>query len=185
MTLFEKTSYEKTILCYLRIMNYEETLDYLYERAPAFHRIGAIAYKPGLDRSIALDELAGNPHKRFKSIHVAGTNGKGSVAHLLAAVLQASGYKVGLYTSPHLLDFSERIRINGRPITKQYVVDFIGKNIKFIERENPSFFEVTTAMALDYFRHKKVNYAVVETGMGGKLDSTNIIKPILSIIYQA
>ena len=163
-------------------MNYEETLDYLYERTPAFHRIGSVAYKPGLERSIAIDELSGNPHKRFKSIHVAGTNGKGSVAHLLAAVLQASGYKVGLYTSPHLLDFSERIRINGRPITKQYVVDFVGKNIKFIEREKPSFFEITSAMAFDYFRHKKVNYAIIETGLGGKYDSTNIIKPIVSII---
>ena len=163
-------------------MNYEETLDYLYERTPAFHRVGSAAYKPGLERSIALDDLSGNPHKRFKSIHVAGTNGKGSVAHLLAAVLQSSGYKVGLYTSPHLLDFNERIRINGRPITKQYVIDFVGKNIKFIEKEKPSFFELTTAMAFDYFRHKKVNYAIIETGLGGKYDSTNIIKPILSII---
>ena len=163
-------------------MNYEETLDYLFERTPAFHKIGSVAYKPGLERSIALDELSGNPHKRYKCIHVAGTNGKGSVAHLIAAVLQASGYKVGLYTSPHLLDFTERIRINGRPITKQYVIDFVGKNIKFIEREKISFFELTSAMAFDYFRHKKVNFAVIETGLGGKLDSTNIIKPIVSII---
>lgn len=163
-------------------MNYEETLDYLYERTPAFHRIGPDAYKPGLDRSLALDELSGNPHKRYKTIHVAGTNGKGSVAHLLAAILQASGHKVGLYTSPHLLDFNERIKVNGRPITRQYVVDFVGKNIKFIEREKPSFFELTTAMAFDYFRHKKVNYAIIETGMGGRLDSTNIITPVLSVI---
>jgi len=163
-------------------MNYEETLAYLYERTPAFHKVGPIAYKPGLERSIALDDISGNPHKRFKSIHIAGTNGKGSVAHLLAAILEASGYRVGLYTSPHLIDFRERIRINGRPITKQYVVDFVGKNIKFIEREKISFFELTSAMAFDYFRHKKVNYAVIETGLGGKFDSTNIIKPIVSII---
>ena len=163
-------------------MNYEETLDYLYERTFAFHKIGSPAYKPGLERSILLDDIAGNPHKKYKTIHIAGTNGKGSVAHLLAAVLQSAGHKVGLYTSPHLLDFSERIRVNGRPITKQYVSDFVGKNLKFIEREKPSFFELTTAMALDYFRHKKVNYAIIETGMGGRLDSTNIIIPILSII---
>ena len=163
-------------------MNYEETLDYLYDKTPAFHVVGEIAYKPGLERSIALDDISGNPHKRYKCIHVAGTNGKGSVAHLLAAVLQASGYKVGLYTSPHLVDFKERIRINGRPITNQYVIDFVGKNIKFIEREKISFFELTTAMAFDYFRHKKVNYAIIETGLGGKFDSTNIIKPIVSII---
>jgi len=127
-------------------------------------------------------ETMGNPHAGLRVIHVAGTNGKGSVAHLLAAILQASGYKVGLYTSPHLLDFCERIRINGHPITKQYVIDFVGKNIKFIEREKISFFELTSAMAFDYFRHKKVNYAIIETGIGGKFDSTNIIKPIVSII---
>ena len=163
-------------------MNYEETLDYLYERTLAFHKVGSTAYKAGLERSILLDEIAGNPHKKYKTIHIAGTNGKGSVAHLLAATLQSAGHKVGLYTSPHLLDFSERIRVNGRPITKQYVADFVGKNLKFIEREKPSFFELTTAMAFDYFRHKKVNYAIIETGMGGRLDSTNIITPILSVI---
>jgi len=163
-------------------MNYEDTLDYLYEKTPAFHRVGAVAFKPGLERSLALDEISGNPHKKYKCIHIAGTNGKGSVAHLIAAILHASGYKVGLYTSPHLIDFTERIRIGGSPITKQYVLDFIRKNIKFIEREKVSFFELSTAMAFDYFRHKKVNYAVIETGMGGKLDSTNIIKPVVSII---
>ena len=163
-------------------MNYEETLDYLYERTLAFHQIGKNAYKPGLERSMALDEICGNPHNRYKTIHIAGTNGKGSVAHLLAAVLQSAGYKVGLYTSPHLVDFSERIRVNGRQITKQYVVDFVEKHIKFVEREKPSFFELTTAMAFDFFRHKKVNYAIIETGMGGRLDSTNIINPMLSII---
>lgn len=163
-------------------MNYEETLDYLYERTPAFHKLGIPAYKPGLERSIALDDFSGNPHKRYKSIHIAGTNGKGSVAHLLAAVLQAAGYKVGLYTSPHLVNFNERIRINGRPITNHYVIDFVGKNIKLIEREKISFFELTSAMAFDYFRHKKVNYAIIETGIGGRYDCTNIIKPVVSII---
>jgi folylpolyglutamate synthase/dihydrofolate synthase len=163
-------------------MNYEETLDYLYEKTLAFHNVGKAAYKPGLERSLELDELCGNPHTRYKTIHVAGTNGKGSVSHLLAAVLQCAGYKVGLYTSPHLVDFSERIRVNGTTITKQYVIDFVEKNIKFIEREKPSFFELTTAMAFDFFRHKKVNYAIIETGMGGRYDSTNIIKPALSII---
>ncbi|MDR0394438.1 MAG: bifunctional folylpolyglutamate synthase/dihydrofolate synthase [Tannerella sp.] len=163
-------------------MNYEETLDYLYNRAPAFHKIGSNAYKPGLERSIALDILTGNPHKRYKTIHIAGTNGKGSVSHLLAAVLQAAGHKVGLYTSPHLVDFRERIRVNGRPVTQQYIIDFVGKNIRFIEREKPSFFELTSMLAFDYFRHKRVAYAIIETGMGGRLDSTNIIQPMLSII---
>ena len=163
-------------------MNYKETLDYLYEQTPAYHKYGAQAYNPGLERSIAIDEINNNPHKRFKSIHIAGTNGKGSVAHLLAAVLQTAGYKVGLYTSPHLLNFCERIRINGRPITQQYIIDFVGKHIKFIEKENVSFFELTTAMAFDYFRHKKVNYAIIETGLGGRYDSTNIINPLICVI---
>jgi len=163
-------------------MNYKEALELLYERTPAFHIIGSEAYKSGLERSLALDELSGNPHKRYKCIHIAGSNGKGSVAHLMAAVLQASGHKTGLYTSPHLMDFCERIRVGGRPITKQFVCDFVNKHLQFIEREKPSFFELTTAMAFDYFRHKKVTYAVIETGLGGRLDSTNIIRPILSII---
>ena len=163
-------------------MNYEEILSYLYKRTPAFHKIGSNAYNAGLERSLSLDYNLGSPHNRYKSIHVAGTNGKGAVSHLLAAVLQASGYKVGLYTSPHLLNFCERIRVNGLPITKQYVIDFVVKNIKFIENEKLSFFELRTAMAFDYFRHKKVNYAIIETGLGGRLDSTNIITPILSII---
>ena len=163
-------------------MNYEETLDYLYERTPVYDNTGISAYKPGIERSTILDDIYGNPHKKYKTIHIAGTNGKGSVAHLLSAVLQSAGHKVGLYTSPHLIDFCERIRVSGRPITKQYVADFIGKNIKFIEREKPSFFEITSALAFDYFRHKKVNYAIIETGLGGRLDSTNIITPMLSII---
>ncbi|MDR1722640.1 MAG: bifunctional folylpolyglutamate synthase/dihydrofolate synthase [Tannerella sp.] len=163
-------------------MNYKETLNYLYRCAPAFHKVGADAYKPGLERSVELDNLSNNPHRRYKCIHIAGTNGKGSVAHLIAAVLQASGHKTGLYTSPHIVDFRERIRVNGQPITSQYVVDFVGKNIKFIERSKPSFFELTTALAFDYFRHKKVSYAVIETGLGGRLDCTNIIMPVLSVI---
>jgi len=163
-------------------MDYQQALDYLYRSTPMFSRNGFQAYKPGLERTKKLDDLIGNPHKRYKCIHIAGTNGKGSVAHMLAAVLQASGHKVGLYTSPHLLDFKERIKINGRTITSQYVADFVNKNIHFIEHEHPSFFELTTIMAFDYFRHKKVNYAVIETGLGGRLDSTNIIKPVLSII---
>jgi dihydrofolate synthase/folylpolyglutamate synthase len=167
---------------FLKKMNYEATLAYLYDRTPAFHRIGRRAYKPGLERSIALDNLAGNPHRKYKTIHVAGTNGKGSVAHLLAATLQAAGYRVGLYTSPHLVDFRERIRVNGKPVTRQYVIDFVEKNRTFIEKEKPSFFELTSALAFDYFRHKRITYAVIETGMGGRLDSTNIIQPVLSII---
>jgi dihydrofolate synthase/folylpolyglutamate synthase len=163
-------------------MNYEDTLDYLYERTLAFHKIGSDAYRPGLERCLALDDLAGNPHRRYKCIHIAGTNGKGSVAHLLAAVLQTAGHKVGLFTSPHVIDFRERIRFNGQPVTQQFVSDFVGKYIKFIGREKPSFFELTSMMAFDYFRHKKVSYAIIETGMGGRLDSTNIIHPILSII---
>ena len=165
-----------------RDMNYKETLDYLYDRTLAFHQIGAEAYKPGLERSIALDDLSNNPHKKYKTIHIAGTNGKGSVAHLLAATLQSAGHKVGLFTSPHIVNFRERIRVNGLPITQQYIIDFIGKNIKFIEKDQPSFFELITAMAFDYFRHKKVSYAIIEAGMGGRLDSTNIITPVLSII---
>ncbi|MDR2384863.1 MAG: bifunctional folylpolyglutamate synthase/dihydrofolate synthase [Tannerella sp.] len=163
-------------------MTYEETLSYLYKKTPAFHQVGAEAYKIGLERSLALDKAMEFPHKRYKTIHIAGTNGKGSVSHLLAAILQASGYKVGLYTSPHLVDFRERIRFNGLMISKPYVVEFVRKYQKQIKSIKPSFFEITSSLAFDYFRHKKVHYAIVETGMGGKLDSTNIITPILSII---
>jgi dihydrofolate synthase/folylpolyglutamate synthase len=163
-------------------MTYEETLSYLYKMTPAFHLMGAAAYKAGLDRILALDKVMRLPHNRYRTIHVAGTNGKGSVSHLLAAILQASGYKVGLYTSPHLTDFRERIRYNGVKISKLYVVEFVKKYQKQIQDLQPSFFELITAMALDYFRHKKVHYAIIETGMGGRLDSTNIISPILSVI---
>ena len=166
-------------------MTYQEALRYLYDAAPAFHLVGAAAYKPGLDNVHALMAQFDNPHTKFHSIHVAGTNGKGSTSHLIAAVLQAAGYKVGLYTSPHLVDFRERIRINGQPIPQQEVVDFVEKirNPQSpISRINPSFFEITMALAFDYFAQQQVDIAVVEVGLGGRLDSTNIITPLLSVI---
>ncbi|MDR1356250.1 MAG: bifunctional folylpolyglutamate synthase/dihydrofolate synthase [Tannerellaceae bacterium] len=163
-------------------MNYNETLEYLYASAPVYHHIGAPAYKPGIETSIAFDNHSGNPHRSFRSIHVAGTNGKGSVCHTLAAILQEAGYHVGLYTSPHIMDFRERIRVDGVIIDEAYVVDFVERNRTFFEPFQPSFFEITTAMAFDYFRHQKVDYAVIETGLGGRLDCTNIIAPVLSII---
>ena len=166
-------------------MTYQEALRYLYDAAPAFHLVGAAAYKPGLDNVLALMAQFGNPHTKFHSIHVAGTNGKGSTSHLIAAVLQAAGYKVGLYTSPHLVDFRERIRINGQPIPQQEVVDFVEKirnPQSSISCINPSFFEITMALAFDYFAQQQIDIAVVEVGLGGRLDSTNIITPLLSVI---
>ena len=163
-------------------MNYQETLEYLFVKTPAFQQKGETAYKPGLANVMELDNFYGNPHKRFKTIHIAGTNGKGSVSHTLAAILQSAGYKVGLYTSPHLKDFSERIRINGKPISEQYVIDFVREAEEIIDRLNPSFFEITTLMAFTYFAHENVDIAVIETGLGGRLDSTNIISPILSVV---
>ncbi len=163
-------------------MTYEETIQYLYASTPVFHIVGASAYKPGLGTSIALDDYLGNPHEVYRTIHVGGTNGKGSVSHLLAAILRQSGYKVGLYTSPHLMDFRERIRVNGKMIPKEYVVDFVERHRAVFEPLRPSFFELTSTMAFDYFRHENVDFAVVEVGMGGRLDSTNIITPILSVI---
>lgn len=163
-------------------MTYEETLHYLYTSIPVFQHSGASAYKPGLGTSIALDNYLGNPHKAYKTIHIAGTNGKGSVSHLLAAILQQSGYKVGLFTSPHLVDFRERIRVNGKMIPKEYVTDFVTHHQSFFEPLQPSFFELTSTLAFDYFRSEKVDIAIIETGMGGRLDSTNIITPVLSII---
>ncbi|RHO74904.1 bifunctional folylpolyglutamate synthase/dihydrofolate synthase [Parabacteroides sp. AF48-14] len=163
-------------------MTYEETLHYLYTSIPVFQNAGPSAYKPGLGTSIALDDYLGNPHKAYKTIHVAGTNGKGSVSHLLAAILRQSGYKVGLYTSPHLIDFRERIRVNGQKISQEYVIDFVERHRSFFEPLHPSFFELTSSMAFDYFRTEEVDYAVIEVGLGGRLDSTNIITPILSII---
>ncbi len=163
-------------------MKYEEILQYLYERTPSFQDIGGAAYKPGLDRAIALDDALRCPHRNYRIIHVAGTNGKGSVSHLLASILRRSKYKVGLYTSPHLTDFCERIRVNGKKIPRQYVVDFVESHRGLIDSINPSFFELTSAMAFDYFKHKKVDFAIIEAGLGGRLDSTNIVTPIMSII---
>ncbi|MBS1765108.1 MAG: bifunctional folylpolyglutamate synthase/dihydrofolate synthase [Bacteroidetes bacterium] len=163
-------------------MTYKETLNYLYSLLPMFHRIGPAAYKNNLDNTIALDKLLGHPHEKFKTIHIAGTNGKGSVSNMLAATLQTAGYKTGLFTSPHLKDFRERIRVNGKKISREYVVHFVAKYQHQFDKIQPSFFEWTTALAFDYFRHKKVDIAVIETGLGGRLDSTNIIQPVLSVI---
>lgn len=163
-------------------MTYTEALQYLYDATPAFQEVGASAYKPGLDTTRQLDAHYGHPHRAFPSIHVAGTNGKGSTSHSLAAILQAAGYRVGLFTSPHLLDFSERIRVNGQPIDQDYVVRFTEGARAQITELRPSFFELTTLMAFCYFRDQQVDYAIIEVGMGGRLDSTNIISPILSII---
>ena len=163
-------------------MNYSETIHYLFNVTPLFQNLGAGAYKPGLQTTETLDEHFEHPHHRFRSIHVAGTNGKGSCSHTIAAILQAAGYKVGLFTSPHLLDFRERIRINGIMIPEQYVIDFVEKEKSFFEPLHPSFFEITTAMAFKYFAEEHVDVAVIEVGLGGRLDCTNIIKPELSII---
>lgn len=163
-------------------MNYQQTLAYLMERLPMFSRIGAAAYKPSLDNTIALCAAIGDPQKKIKTIHVAGTNGKGSVSHMLAAILQAAGYKTGLYTSPHLRDFRERIRVNGFCCEERFVVDFTVRWKELMETIRPSFFEITVAMAFQYFAEQEVDIAVIETGLGGRLDSTNIIEPELSII---
>ncbi len=161
---------------------YESIIKYIYTLLPVYQRVGAAAYKGNLDNTILLDDFYHQPHKSYKTIHVAGTNGKGSVAHMLAAVLQAAGYKTGLYTSPHYLDFRERIKVNGRCISKEYVIDFFEKSTSVITQVKPSFFEISVMMAFDYFRHLNVDIAVIEVGMGGRLDSTNIITPELSII---
>lgn len=161
---------------------YEESLEFLYSQLPMFSRVGAAAYKPGLDRTIALDNLFGNPHRKFRSIHIAGTNGKGSTSHMLASVLQTHGYKTALYTSPHLVDFRERIRINGEMIPKEKVIDFARRWRESDNDINPSFFELTMTMAFDWFASENVDIAVIEVGMGGRLDSTNIITPIASAI---
>jgi len=162
--------------------SYKETIDYLFSRLPIFQRVGGAAYKEGLDNSIALDRHLNNPHLKYATIHVGGTNGKGSTSHLIAATLQAAGYRVGLYTSPHLVDFRERIRVNGQPISEDAVVKFVEDNQEFTESISPSFFELTMAMAFDYFAKEKVDVAIIEVGLGGRLDSTNIISPLLSVI---
>lgn len=163
-------------------MNYTDTLNYLYNAAPMFQNIGAGAYKAGLSTSHALDAHFGHPHRSFRSVHVAGTNGKGSTSHTLAALLQALGYRVGLYTSPHLVDFRERIRVNGKPIPKERVIDFVERERSFFEPLAPSFFELTTALAFLYFAEEKVDFAVIEVGLGGRLDCTNLISPELCVI---
>ncbi|MBE6331069.1 MAG: bifunctional folylpolyglutamate synthase/dihydrofolate synthase [Bacteroidales bacterium] len=163
-------------------MNYQETLNFLYAQLPVFETQGAHAYKPGLERCEAMDKTLGHPHREFRTIHVAGTNGKGSCSHTLASILQCAGYKVGLFTSPHLLDFDERIRVNGTPIDHNYVTDWVEKKYPLLKDEQPSFFELATMMAFCYFAEQKVDVAVIEVGLGGRLDSTNIIQPEVSVI---
>ena len=163
-------------------MNYQQTIEYLFSRLPMYSRIGAAAFKKDLTNTITLCEHLNNPHQKFKSIHIAGTNGKGSVSHMLAAILQTAGYKTGLYTSPHLKDFRERIKVNGDEINEKFIIDFTEKIKPLIEEIEPSFFEITVAMAFDYFAEQKVDIAVIEVGLGGRFDSTNIITPELSVI---
>lgn len=163
-------------------MTYNEATEYLYNQRPTFERQGAEGYKEGLRNTIVLDTHFEHPHRHYMTIHVAGTNGKGSCSHTLAAFLQVCGYKVGLYTSPHLVDFRERIRVNGKPISEEYVTDFVEREKPFIDSLNASFFEVTTAMAFNYFAEQNVDIAVIEVGLGGRLDCTNIISPLLSVI---
>lgn len=163
-------------------MNYTETCEYLFNQMPMFERQGASGYKEGQSNTRALDEHFNHPHTKYKTIHIAGTNGKGSCSHSIAAILQTAGYRVGLYTSPHLVDFSERIRVNGEPISEKYVIDFVEHERHFFEPLHPSFFEVTTALAFKYFSDMNVDVAVIEVGLGGRLDCTNIISPILSVI---
>ncbi|HKK42340.1 MAG TPA: folylpolyglutamate synthase/dihydrofolate synthase family protein [Bacteroidales bacterium] len=163
-------------------MTYEETIEFLYGQLPAYHRVGKAAYKDDLGNTVILDDHLGRPHKKYMKIHVAGTNGKGSVSHMIASVLQEAGYRTGLYTSPHIRDFRERIRINGKMIAEQDVIDFVQDNMSILEEVHPSFFEMTVAMALNYFAVNRVDVAIIEVGLGGRLDSTNIIDPVLSVI---
>ncbi len=163
-------------------MTYPETVSYLFSLLPTYHRVGKPAYKGNLDNTLELDAYFGHPHKQFRTIHVAGTNGKGSVAHMIASVMQEAGFRTGLYTSPHLIDFRERIRIDGQMISEEEVVEFVAAHGELIRTMKPSFFELTVALAFDYFARMKVDLAVVEVGMGGRLDSTNIITPELSVI---
>ncbi|MCB9263269.1 MAG: bifunctional folylpolyglutamate synthase/dihydrofolate synthase [Flavobacteriales bacterium] len=163
-------------------MNYTQTLEFLYAQLPMYQRIGSAAYKKDLTNTLALCEVLGNPHHSFKTIHVAGTNGKGSCSHSLASVFQENGYKTGLYTSPHLIDFRERIKVDGQLVSEEFVVDFVAKIAPHIESIKPSFFEITVAMAFAYFADQKVDVAIIETGLGGRLDSTNVITPEVSLI---
>lgn len=161
---------------------YQETVDYLYRALPMFQRVGAVAFKKDLTNTVALCEALGNPQCQFKSIHIAGTNGKGSASHMLASILQSAGYRTGLYTSPHLKAFTERIRINGEEVQQQFVIDFVNRIQPLIDQVKPSFFEITVAMAFDYFASQRVDVAVIEVGLGGRLDSTNVITPEVSLI---
>lgn len=163
-------------------MTYRETCEYLFTQTPQFTQTGAAAYKPGLMTTCALDEHLGHPHRRYKTIHVGGTNGKGSTAHTLAAILQSAGYRVGLFTSPHLVDFRERMRVNGQMVSEDFVIEFVERNREFFEPLAPSFFELTTAMALAWFAEMQVDVAVIEVGLGGRLDCTNIITPEVSVV---
>ena len=163
-------------------MNYQQTLNFLFTRLPMFSRIGAAAYKKDLHNTLALCSFLNDPHKKIKTVHIAGTNGKGSVSHALAAIFQSAGYKTGLYTSPHLKDFRERIKVNGAMIGQDDVVDFVERITPAIDQIEPSFFEMTVAMAFDYFVRQQVDIAIIETGLGGRYDSTNVITPEVSII---
>lgn len=163
-------------------MTYKETLDWLFAQLPMYQREGQAAYKANLDNTLKLDAQFEHPHKNFKTIHIAGTNGKGSVSHMLASILQEAGYKTGLYTSPHLKDFRERIKVNGQMVTEEYVIDFVSENKELFSAIKPSFFEMTVAMAFKYFADTQVDIAVIEVGLGGRLDSTNIITPLVSVI---
>lgn len=163
-------------------MNYQEVLDFLYTQLPMYQRVGNVAFKKDLTNTLKLSERLDNPHEKFKSIHVAGTNGKGSTSHMIASVLQSAGYKVGLYTSPHLRSFRERIRVNGEEVKESFITDFVNGNKQAIEEISPSFFEITVVMAFEYFAQERVDFAVIETGLGGRLDSTNIIIPEVSVI---
>jgi dihydrofolate synthase/folylpolyglutamate synthase len=163
-------------------MTYKKTIEFLYAQLPVFHRIGKAAYKEGLGNIIELDDYFGNPHRKFRSVHIAGTNGKGSVSHMLASVFMEAGFRTALYTSPHLKDFCERIRVNGKKIPRKQVAAFVENNMQVISKLHPSFFELSVAMAFDFFAQENVDIAIIETGLGGRLDSTNIIKPVLSVI---
>jgi dihydrofolate synthase/folylpolyglutamate synthase len=163
-------------------LNYQEILDYLYSALPMFHRVGPAAYNRSLDKTLELLEVLGNPHKRIKTVHIAGTNGKGSVSSLLAAALTHAGYKTGLYTSPHLVDFRERIRINGEPIPKDFIVSWVTQMRPVLDELKPSFFETTVGLCFDYFAQQKIDIAIIETGLGGRIDSTNVITPLLCVI---
>ena len=163
-------------------MTYQETIEYLYQQLPVFHRIGKKAYKADLSNTLKLCEHLGNPQSKFKAVHIAGTNGKGSSSHYIASILQSAGYKTGLYTSPHLKSYTERIRINGVPIPENEVVSFVEDNKNFLEQLKPSFFEMSVGMAFEYFVREQVDIAIIEVGLGGRLDSTNIITPLLSLI---